>query len=69
MFECQGKNLKGTNWDTFAMFVCGHHPKCSLEEMQQGEGEGGPDQAPPPVCNDKREGVEPKSGNFRVKKV
>ena len=63
MFEREGKNLRGTSWDVFAMFVCGHHPRCSVEELREGGphsaseeaessnegGEGGSEGPPPPV--------------------
>ena len=43
MFERGGKEMKGTSWDTYAMLVCGHYPKCSNEEMRAG---GVPPQPP-----------------------
>ena len=36
MFERGGKEMKGTSWDTYAMLVCGHYPKCTNEEMRAG---------------------------------
>ena len=65
MFERQGKFLRGTNWDTFALLVCGHSPKCCIEELrvrggsqivQKGEGDGGQSALPPVNCNSPHKG-------------